>query len=239
MTELPNLMDFHSHILPEIDDGSASVEESIEMLRIARDQGIRHMVATPHFYANHHDPIHFLEKRKCAEELLRREMEKYSGLPQITVGAEVFFFHGMSESDLLPQLTIGGKRCMLIEMPQGHWSDEMLREVADIWEKRDILPILAHIDRYITPWRAQKLIRKVSQLPVYVQANAEFFLDRATAPLALRMLRADQIQLLGSDCHNLRSRRPNLGEAVEVIGRKLGPDVLETVRGYECRVMEF
>ena len=239
MMELPNLTDFHSHILPGIDDGSASVEESIGMLRLEMAQGIRRVVATPHFYANHDDPVRFLERRQRAEEILRREMGKYSDLPHITVGVEVYFFRGMSESDLLPQLTIREKRCILIEMPHGHWPDEMLRELADIWEKRNLLPIIAHIDRYIAPMRAHKLLRRIAQLPVYVQANAEFFLKRSTAPLALRMLKADQIQLLGSDCHNLHTRKPNLGEAVQLIERKLGSDTLQAIRGYECRVMDF
>jgi len=238
MMELPGLTDFHSHILPGIDDGSASLEESIGMLRLEWEQGVRHVVATPHFYANYDNPDHFLRKRDQAEAILRQELKKYTDLPQLTVGAEVYFFRGMSESDLLPLLTIREKRCMLIEMPNGHWTDEMYRELADIWEKRGILPIVAHIDRYIAPFRTSK-VQRLAQLPVLVQANAEFFLNRSTASLALRMLKADQIQLLGSDCHDLRMRQPNMGEAVQLIRRKLGSGTLETIRGYEQRIMDL
>lgn len=238
MTEFPNLTDFHSHILPGIDDGSASVEESLAMLRLEQEQGIRHVVATPHFYPNYDNPAHFLEKRERAEALLRRVLEEHSDLPEVTVGAEAYYFRGMCESDLLPQLTIRGKRCILIEMPNGHWTDEMYRELADIWEKRKILPIIAHIDRYITPLRAKK-VQRLAELPVYVQANAEFFLDRATSAFALRLLKADRIQLLGSDCHNLDSRSPNLGEAAQLIARKLGQETLERIRGYERSVMDL
>ena len=127
MTEFPNLTDFHSHILPGIDDGSSSLEESLAMLRLEKEQGIRHVVATPHFYPSYDNPSHFLAKRDRAEALLRREMEEYTDLPEITVGAETYFFRGMSESDLLSQLTIHGKRCILIEMPNGHWTNEMYR----------------------------------------------------------------------------------------------------------------
>lgn len=238
MMEFPNLTDFHSHILPGIDDGSSSLEESLAMLRLEKEQGIRHVVATPHFYPSYDNPAHFLAMRDRAEALLRREMEKYTDLPEITVGAETYFFRGMSESDLLSQLTIHGKRCILIEMPNGHWTDEMYRELAEIWEKRKILPIVAHIDRYITPLRAKK-VQRLAQLPVYVQANANFFLDRTTSAFALRLLKADRIQLLGSDCHNLDSRSPNLGEAAQLIALKLGPDVLERIRGYERTVLDL
>ena len=229
--------DFHSHILPGIDDGSATVEESVAMLRMEAEQGIAHVVATPHFYARYDDPDRFLEKRDRAEQLLRQELEKHPELPRITVGAEVYFFRGMSESDFLSRLTIGSERCILIEMPQGPWSEEMYRELAAIWEKRRILPIIAHVDRYIEPFRTHKIPRRLAELPVFVQANADFFLDRSTVAMAMRMLKADQIQLLGSDCHNTDSRKPNLGEAVQRIQKKLGSDVLAAVRDYESKVL--
>ena len=231
------LTDFHSHILPGMDDGSASVEESLQMLRMEAQQGIRHVVATPHFYPRYDSPEKFLQKRAQAVEQLCKELEKHQGLPQITVGAEVYYFQGMSESEILPQLTIGGDGCILIEMPHGHWSEEMYRELAAIWEKQRILPIIAHIDRYIEPFHTHGIPKKLAELPVYVQANADFFLERSTAGMAMRMLKADQIQLIGSDCHNMDSRKPNMGEAVARIERKFGTAALETIRRYEEKVL--
>lgn len=231
------VVDFHTHILPGIDDGSKTVEESIALLRMEAEQGITHVVATPHFYARYDDPGHFLEKRDRAEQLLRQEMEKYPGLPKLTVGAEVYFFRGMSECEYLPRLTIGTESCILIEMPQSHWTEEMYRELVEIWEKQRLLPIVAHIDRYLEDFRSRKILRQLAELPVFVQANGDFFLERSTAALAMRMLKADQIQLLGSDCHNTNDRKPNLGEAVRRIEKKLGSDVLEAVRGYESKVL--
>ena len=63
--------DFHSHILPAIDDGSATVEESVAMLRMEAEQGITHVVATPHFYAAHQTPETFLQARDAAEAALQ------------------------------------------------------------------------------------------------------------------------------------------------------------------------
>jgi protein-tyrosine phosphatase len=126
---MTRIVDFHSHILPDMDDGSASVEESLAMLRMEQEQGITHVVATPHFYARYDSPAQFLQKRERAEALLRKEMEKYKDLPQLTVGAEVYYFAGMSESEFLPQLTTGGGNCILVEMPHGPWTDQMYREL--------------------------------------------------------------------------------------------------------------
>lgn len=234
---MSGIVDFHSHILPEIDDGSTSLAESIAMLKMEARQGIRHVIATPHFYAQYDTPEHFLAKRKTAELRLREEMEKHDGLPQLSVGAEVRFFSGMSHSDLLADLTIDGKRCILIEMPESSWTDTMYRELEQVWVRQGLTPVVAHVDRYITPMRTFHIPERLEELPVLVQANAGFFLRGSTRSLSLKLLRKNRIQLLGSDCHNLTTRHPNLGSAVDVIQRGLGDEALTRIRYYQDTVL--
>ena len=216
------IIDFHSHILPDIDDGSASVEESIALLRQQAEQGIRHVVATPHFYPQYDNPEHFLKKRAEAETALRQQMQAHTGLPTLSIGAEVYFFHGISESDAITELTIDNKRCILLEMTMPPWTDSMYRELEGLYLNRGLVPIIAHVDRYIGRFHTHGIPRRLAELPVLVQANAEFFTDRSTASMALRMLKKNQIHLLGSDCHNLKDRKPDLGDALKVIEKRLG-----------------
>lgn len=231
------LTDFHSHILPEMDDGSPDVETSLEMLARERAQGIGRVVLTPHFYPRYEDPKRFLARRDRAEEQLRRAMEGRTDLPALLVGAEVYYFRGISESECLPELAIRNTGAVLIEMPHAPWTDAMLRELADIRHKRGLIPIVAHIDRYIGPLRTHGIPGALERLPVLVQANASFFRERRTAGMAMRMLKADQIQLLGSDCHNLTDRAPNLGPALAVIEKKLGAESLQRIRSWEDTVI--
>ena len=233
------VIDIHSHILPGIDDGSKNSKQSVAMLRMEAQQGISQVVATPHFYAGRSTPQEFLEKRDKAEARLRREMAKHSGLPQLYVGAEVSFFRGMSDSELLPQLAIRGTRCILIELPPPPWSDAVYRELEAVWQKQGLTPIIAHIDRYVRPLRTYKIPQKLARLPVLVQANASFFLRAATAGMALRMLKKGQIHLLGSDCHNTSTRSPNLGAAAERIRKKLGEDQLRKIWEYEASALSL
>lgn len=219
-------IDFHSHILPKIDDGSQSLEESIALLRMEAEQGIQHVVATPHFYPRHNDFQHFLSKRSQAEVALRERLKNESGLPEISIGAEVYFFPGISDSEAISQLTIGKKSYILIEMPESPWTDSMYRELEGIYVKQGLTPIIAHVDRYISPFRTFKIPEKLMDYPVLVQANASFFLRRSTSGMAMRMLEKGQIHLLGSDCHNLKHRPPRLGEACALICRRLGNQVL-------------
>ena len=83
------ICDFHCHVLPHMDDGSSSVEESVAMLRQEAEHGVRTVVATPHFYANHDSPTGFLERRAEAERQLREAMKGCEGLPQLEIAAEV------------------------------------------------------------------------------------------------------------------------------------------------------
>ena len=221
------MIDFHSHILPKLDDGSASLEMSIAMLRMEAEQGITHVVATPHFYANYDKPQEFLARRDRAEEALRREIEKHGDLPQLTVGAEVRFFRGISDSELIPRLTIGGKSYIMIEMPAPPWTPSMYEELRQIYKEWNIVPIIAHVDRYIAPLRTFSIPERLADCPVLVQANADFFVKRPSA--AIRMLRKEQIHLLGSDCHNLTSRKPNLRPALDSIEKRLGKEMVDRI----------
>lgn len=232
------MVDFHAHILPEMDDGSSSLDESLAMLALSREQGIGHVVATPHFRASRDTLEGFLEKRKRRENLLREAMAKTGDLPRLSVGAEVLYFRGISECDFLDRLTITGKRCILIELPPGPWPETVYRELEQIRTRQDLIPVIAHIDRYIGPFRSYGIPERLSELPVMVQANAEFFLRRTTASMALKLLKADQIQLLGSDCHNMSARKPNLGPAIRLLERKLHRDVLVRLNGYAQMLLE-
>lgn len=219
--------DFHCHVLPGIDDGASGSEQALQMIEAAVGQNITCMVATPHFYANHDDPQRFLRRRSGAEERLRQQLPADS--PELRVGAEVYYFEGISDCGFLPQLAISGTRCVLIEMPNGHWNDRMFAELTGIYRKRGLTPIIAHLDRYLTVFNREELVERIRAVPALIQVNASFFLHWQTRRMALKMLKNRQIDLLGSDCHNLTDRPENLQKAVQVITRALGEDALERV----------
>lgn len=226
------LIDYHSHILPGVDDGSASVDESIRMLQIEASQGIGRVVATPHFYPHRDDPGRFLQRRHRAELRLRDAMAGYENMPDLDIGAEVYFFRGMSSYEELYELTILGTDRILIEMPMSKWSDSMYAELERIYRNMGLIPIIAHVDRYISPFRSQGIPERLAELPVLVQANASFFLRSSSRNMAMKLLKADKIQLLGSDCHNLDDRKPNLGAAAALIEKRLGPAAIQRVNSY-------
>jgi len=81
------MIDLHTHILPNVDDGSSSLEESLALLRMLASQGVTLTAATPHFYATSDTPEQFFRRREAAWQQLSGAME--SGMPCVLLGAEV------------------------------------------------------------------------------------------------------------------------------------------------------
>ena len=219
------MLDVHSHILPGIDDGSSSVEMSCKMLAAMAQQGVKTVVATPHFYASRDLPEAFLERRsKAVAALESRKPEA----PQVILGAEVAYFDGMGRSEsVLEQLQLGNSGLLLVEMPFGEWNNRTLREICDLPLQTWLIPVLAHVDRYR---RLDQLLRNMATLldcGVLFQCNADAFLHFGSRSWALKMVRNGKIHFLGSDAHNLTSRQPNLGGAAQVIEKKLGREILD------------
>lgn len=225
------MTDFHAHLLPALDDGSDSLETSLAMLEIWQSQGIDRVCATPHFYAERTTPEKFLRRRREALEALRAAMGTAEGSPALLCGAEVRFFDGISGAEALPSLCLEGTDLLLLEMPFTRWTERMLMEVGEL-RQRGVRPVAAHLERYLD-LNPRQTIRRFLQMDVLIQCNAEFFLSRRTAGKALRMLREEKIHFLGSDAHNLRSRAPNLGPALALIERKLGPRALDRLFALE------
>ena len=211
------MIDFHSHILPEMDDGSESVEMSLAMLRESRRQGVDLICSTSHFYADEEDPASFLRRRAAAFERLTAAMENPEDYPHILLGAEVLYFPGISGAEEVKGLRLERFPFLLVEPPMMPWTDDMLDEVEDCGKTLQCVPVIAHIDRYMRILRDQTLFERVRGRKLLIQVNASFFLHRDTQEFALDCLRSDRFHFIGSDCHNMDDRRPNIGKVASVI----------------------
>lgn len=213
------MFDVHCHMLPGIDDGSKDVAMSLEMIGRSAKQGVQGIVFTPHFYADMNSPETFLSKRAKALAKLEEGLYQVPVVPEYVLGAEVHYFRGMSRVDGLERLCIGNSDYILIEMPFRDWQPQFVDEVEEISDVLGLRVIIAHIERYFD--QDKRLVRRILDNPNFlIQCNAEFFIERQTQGKALRFFKSGRVDLLASDSHNLTSRRPNLGEAAEIIGKK-------------------
>ena len=216
------MIDIHTHILPGMDDGSGSLEESLAMAKESARQGVRLLAATPHVDATHEDPNSFLRRREKSLALLESTWQE--GFPTLLVGAEVRYFDGISRVEKIAHLTLDHTRILLLEMPFTSWSGRMVDEVLELQRSRGLQVLLAHVERYLKDQDGQAW-ETFRQNGVWMQCNANFFLRWQTKRKAQALFKKGEIQMLGSDTHNMTTRPPNLAMARDALVKSLGQAV--------------
>lgn len=223
------MTDIHSHILPEMDDGSRNVAESIEMLNMLSRQGIDRVAATPHYSANNESVAEFLARRQKSHEKLRAVLA--DGMPQILLGAEVSYYEGISRLEGLRSLCIRGTDLLLIEMPECKWSEYAVRELTDISSDGKIIPVIAHIERCIF-YQSKGVFYRLIENGILMQMNAGFINGFPSRLKALKLFKKSHVHFIGSDCHNTGSRSPDIGRAYSVLLSKLGENYMSGFTDY-------
>lgn len=223
------MIDWHSHVLPQMDDGSRSLEESAELLTMLSAQGVNTVIATPHFYPNDESVSKFLERRAAAYEKIASILN--DSMPEVILGAEVSYYSGISHNEELSKLCIEGTRLLLLEMPFAKWTDHTIREIIEIASRGDVTVVLAHIERYFDI-QSEKIFASLQEYGVIMQVNSSFFNRNTTKRKALKLLANGKIQLIGSDTHNVSTRPPTLSDAYNTIEKKFGKDFIYEINGY-------
>lgn len=223
------MIDFHSHILPGVDDGSKNLAESQKMMEASFNQGVHLIVATPHFYPWLEKPEDFLTRRASAIKALAAPPAK------IRVGAEVAYYDGIVYSEDIELLKISDTDFILIEMPMTVWSKRMLDSLHAIENRTKLKVVIAHLDRYL---RLQKRTDNVDYVceNFFIQVNADYFINRGSQRKAMKLIKENRVDFIGSDCHNLTSRPPNLGEAYQNIEKKCG---IESVNAFNDKQNQY
>ncbi len=218
------MIDFHSHILPKMDDGSSGIEESVELLKILSNQGVDVIFATSHFYANDESVSSFLNRREKAYNELKSAL--WDGAPEIRLGAEVRYYEGISRMEGLESLCIQGTRLLLLEMSARRWSEYTIRELASMAGSGRFRIILAHIERYFD-LQKKDVWERLMECGILMQLNAPSIVDRRFRRKSLKLIKKDMIHFIGSDTHNLEFRPPCMNEAFEIMKKKFGEEYVQ------------
>ena len=206
-------IDFHSHCLPQMDDGARDVETARAMLQMLADQGIERAVMTPHYYAAQDTVVHFLERRE-------RALERVADVtaPQLLTGAEVYLDREVVTPDL-PRLCITGTDILLMEMPFMPLAPWMVETLEDVLYTLHCRVMLAHLTRYMPYYRSSDFEQLLSLPQVIVQINADALLHLASRRQVKKWLGSGVPIVYGSDAHNLGNRRPQFDKARRFLTR--------------------
>jgi protein-tyrosine phosphatase len=126
---------------------------------------------------------------------------------------------------------------LLLEMPFAPWSQSEMEEVEWLIHHTKFQVMLAHLERYLEIRENKSKIEQLLELPLTVQVNAGSLLDWRTRRGAIRLLKKSQTCVLGSDCHGVHHRVPNLMEGRTMLEKKMKSSFLEQIDRDGCRLI--
>ncbi len=224
------LIDFHSHILPGMDDGASDTEESIKLLEILRESNVDTVVLTPHFYRREEEIHAFLTRREKAFRTLSEALSSFGDCPGLLKGAEVYFYPSLSSDPDFYKLCTENTSFILLELPFQKFDDNFFRSYANFLNKCEQKIVLAHIERYLRFGNTVNDIMKLfdygealAQMNCSSLARADFFKRK----LYLKLISEGVISVLGTDTHNVSHRPPEFEKAEKIITSKCNADVFE------------
>lgn len=231
------MYDMHSHVLPNIDDGSTTVEMSLDMLRALKEQGVENVLFTPHFYAYRTDVDSFLKKRKESIDSILNALKENSIDINLYVGAEVLYFDDIWCAENVDKLVIEGTKYIMVEFPFSRFNDFMMDRISRLISK-GYIPIIAHVDRYLRYNRGLKYFYKLVEMGALLQMNmysvTSFISRMRMKPLIKRGL----ISLFGTDAHNMQDRKPDYGDALPYIKKIFTEEDYQYVLDRQARILE-
>ena len=209
------MIDFHTHILPNMDDGSDSVETSLQMLEEASKQGFDTVIASSHFYPNVEDIDSFIKRRDKAYSLLE---DKDLNI-RVLKGAEVQFFNGISKNEDVRNLCIEGTNVLLVEMPFNRKFDKsMIDELVELTRFYKVM--IAHFERYLEN-NSIDLFKSLYKNGVVIQVNAGSFNRYFLRRKLIKMIKLGFKVIIASDMHNMTTRPENVFQALERIKKSV------------------
>lgn len=198
------MIDIHSHILNEIDDGARSLEESITIIKKLEAIGFTHVVATPHYITgsrylcNNYEKQEKLEK---LEELLKKENVSM----QLYLGQEIFMDANIISLIKKQEITsINGSHYLLIELPVSRPMHEMM-ELLFFFRSKNYIPIIAHPERYLYLQENHEMILEFLKMGCLFQGNFSNIIGKYgthARKLFLYMLKKNYYHFLASDVHH-------------------------------------
>lgn len=219
------MIDFHSHMLPGIDDGAQDVETSLKMLSVSKAGGVDTVILTPHCHPRSQEHIDtFLERRSFALDTLSSAMSGQE-LPEIIPASEIRIYQDLHKYKRLEELCIGKTNYLLLEMPYELWRDYAFEEIYQL-TRLGFRPIMAHLDRFLDQ---EKHFREIYSLGSLVQMNTSAFLEAPTRKKMANFFETGHIHVIGSDAHDLFERKPDMKEAYAVISKKFGTDYTDYI----------
>lgn len=223
------IVDVHSHILPGLDDGAKSMEQSRAMLDIAWKQGIHIIIATPH---------HMPEAKNASPGTIAKrvyELQDYADEMHydmtILPGNEIYYYGEVA--DMLEEgriCTLAESAYVLVEFSPMDDARYIRNSLADL-QNMGYSPIIAHVERYMSLHKAPyDKIQELRDMGILIQVNAASVtggFGKPTKALTEKLLKKKLVDFIGTDAHSDGSRAPKILECAQLLQKKCDADYVE------------
>ena len=229
---VPGLVDPHFHLLPGIDDGAQSLQESVTLLRLAHAGGVRHVVATPHMFAppwNNVDPAAIREAFRVFKDEVEESSRRLIFLRdmKLSLGAENYVSTELFETLAAGEvITLNDSDHLLIEFSGFLTLDHIFAAVERI-KSAGLHPVVAHVERYPVFQKDWRRLEALARAGCLLQVNASSVTGadgRRVRRFCDRLLRRSLVHLVASDAHDARSRGPALGSAFRALAERFSDE---------------
>lgn len=227
----PKITDIHCHILPGVDDGSHSMNQSKRMLDLAWANGIHAIIATPHFMPEGPHPS--ADRLRRLTEELREYAHEQNYDMKLYTGNEIYYHEEVPE--LLEDgkiLTLADSSYVLVEFAPAEDARYIRNALAEV-QAAGYDPILAHVERYMNLCKKPyEQIRQLRDMGVLIQVNANS-IEGKMGPLARKitgeLLKKQWVDFVATDAHSDRGRSHAVGECIEILQKKYPADYVEDI----------
>jgi protein-tyrosine phosphatase len=218
------MIDIHHHCLPGVDDGPRTLAESVDLCRMAADEGIETIVATPHVLRGRWQNTSRAELAKILNELRAAVGDQ----PRIILGSEYFFGHDMDEmlrtESILP---LAGGRYVLVEFAS-HTVPPLVRDPLYRVQLNGWMPIIAHPERNIVFQSKPEFLASLIRIGVKTQVTTGSVMGEfgpEAQATAIDWLQRGWVHVMATDAHNVTKRQPRFRAARERVAELVGEDI--------------
>lgn len=219
------MIDVHSHILPDIDDGSRSMEETIEMIKQAKEAGFDAIISTSHYLEGYYEAD--VKIRTNLIKKIKEELKKQKIDIDLYIGSEIYISENLEELVKNKKVScLNNSDYMLFEFPLNAKPINMKDLIYSI-QKLKKIPVLAHPERYAFIQEDPEIIYELIEMGVLMQSNYSSFIGRygsKAETLAKKMLKCNMIHMLGSDCHRKNTTYKEIDEVLKIIDSIAGEE---------------
>jgi protein-tyrosine phosphatase len=224
------MIDLHSHILPALDDGADTLETSIEMARMAVEDGVTRMACTPHIIQGRYP--NSTKTVLPAMKALQGHLDE-RGIPLTLVqGADVHVIYDLPLRLRRGEIpTLNGSRYFLLEPPHQVFAP-FLEEFARRLLQAGYIPIITHPERLGWIRRRYDVVRRLHQLGCPLQLTAGSLLGhfgQEAEEFTVRIIEDGMGSIFASDAHGVRVRTPRLSTAMRLVAERWGAEMAENM----------